>query len=188
MGAARGPTPRAASTPAKPSTSHHPAPVAGQLTVQTQPPSSVAFVVRRWTKKLAKTDAQQPTPGSNPTGNLRLTKARHAIDWRTFFREHLFGDADWQESADNFGNAIDVAYVDFGVEFDGEDMGTHTLRVDHAPHRESGQGNHVTVLHWDHLITGLQQRNFVDFYVAIEKMSDSTYRLSITKADPGVVL
>ncbi|MGH2758198.1 MAG: hypothetical protein ACRDKJ_01400 [Actinomycetota bacterium] len=180
--------PRAPRQPARPPAPTPPPPSPTRQPGPTPPPAPSVHVIRRWTKRLAKSDAQQPTAGSNPTGNLRLTKAGHAINWRTFFRDQLFAPVNWHSTTDTAGNAIEVADVDFEVEFDGVAKGARTLRVDHAPHRESGQANHVTVLHWDDLITELQRQSFVGYYVVIERLSDDSYRLRIERADPGAIL
>lgn len=144
-------------------------------------------VVRRWRKQMARTDAQQAAPGSNPTGNLRLTAARNPIDWRTFFRRDLFADVDWRAQEDRRGNRTEVASVEFDVSIRGVSLGTRTLTVDHAPHRQSNQDNHVTVLHWGELSETLRATSYVDDYVVLERLEDGRYRLRITEADPGAV-
>ena len=86
-------------------------------------------------------------PKSNPVGNLRLTTAGNSIDRRTSFREDMFGAASWSSGEDSKGNPIEIATVRFLVTIAGQSHGTMGLRVDHAPHRESDQHNHATVLH-----------------------------------------
>lgn len=51
-------------------------------------PATAQTVAERWSKQLARADAQQPTQsGTNPTGQLRLAKGnRRHIDHLTWFR------------------------------------------------------------------------------------------------------
>ncbi len=134
-----------------------------------------------WTKRLPATDAQQPpSPKSNPVGNLRLTKAGNPIDWRTWFREDMFGAASWFPGEDSKGNPIETATVQFLVTITGQSHGTVGLRVDHAPHRESGQHNHATVLHWGPLMPVLRATDYTGHTVTLRRMSDGAYRLDIS--------
>lgn len=54
-----------------------------------------------WRKRLNRSDAQQTSEGTNPTGCLRFTQARKdnaaVIDQTKFFRKQLFGKFDWKE-------------------------------------------------------------------------------------------
>ncbi len=152
------------------------------------PPPEVRGVVRRWTKQLSKSDAQRPSRGSNPTGNLRLTRAGHPIDWRTFFRNDLFGTATWAPDTDSQGNPIEIAKVRFEVAIGGDDYGSYELTVDHGPHREAGQANHVTVLHWGELAGILREEDHVGDFVVIERRSDGSFRLEIRPDAPPPVL
>lgn len=145
-------------------------------------------VVRRWTKRLARSDAQQPNVGSNPTGNLRLTQAGHSIDWRTFFRDDLFVTAPWSSSRDNQGNRIEIAQVQFEVVIRGRPIGVRELMLDHGPHRESGQANHVTVLHWGALMPILQGTSYIGDYVVIERLANDGFRLEIRPDAPPAIL
>ncbi len=43
---------------------------------------------------------------------------------------------------------MDIAIVPMDVTVAGAHLGTIDLRIDHAPHREAGQGNVPTILHW----------------------------------------
>jgi hypothetical protein len=140
-----------------------------------------AASVARWTKVLPASDAQHPpSPNSNPLGNMRLTKAGHQIDWLTWFRHELFGPAAWQNETDRKGNPIEVAEIPFAVTIAGESLGVLTLRVDHAPHRESGQSNHASVLHWGPLAPILRETNYSDYTLTLERLVDDSYRLEIS--------
>lgn len=143
--------------------------------------------VRRWTKKLRRSDAQQPSLGSNPTGNLRLTKAGHPIDWRTFFRNDLLATAHWTAGIDGHGQTIERATIPIVADMGGG-QSTHHLAVSHAPHRESGQANHTTVLHWGSLMDTLTATDHTDDYVAISRLSDGSFLLEVMPWDPGAII
>jgi hypothetical protein len=73
----------------------------GRETESTAPPlgriTDEAPVVKRWFKRMSPSDAQRPRGhGTNPTGNLRLVKARHRIDHTTYFRQNFFGPLSWR--------------------------------------------------------------------------------------------
>jgi HKD family nuclease len=147
-----------------------------------RPPGSMATPTVRWSKKLPKSDAHRPTAGSNPTGNVRLTKAGHPIDWTTFFRDDLFGDATWTQEP---GTDKEVATIPFRVTVQGDDEGPHALLVSYVPHRESGQANHTTVLHWGELVPMLAKTNFTDHYLTLERLRDSSYHLDLSEDEPS---
>lgn len=137
--------------------------------------------VASWTKVLPASDAQHPpSPRSNPLGNMRLTKADHEIDWLTWFRHDLFGPAEWSTVEDRKGNEVEIAWVPFAVTIDGRSHGLVSLQVDHAAHRESGQHNHATVLHWGSLGLVLRKTNYTGYVLTLQRMSDGTYRLEIS--------
>lgn len=106
-----------------------------------------------WRKKLGASDAQQTTGRTNPTGCLRFTKSpqynSRDIDQTTFFRDELFAGFDWEQiKATPFEEATNVP---FHFTINGEDHGTHTLRIQHKPSGEAGQHNYTTSLHWGEL-------------------------------------
>lgn len=67
-----------------------------------------------WKKQdLPKSDSQQPSEGSNPTCNLRLSQAGyivdgHRIDQTTYFRNHVFCDCAWEETENGEKTNISV--------------------------------------------------------------------------------
>lgn len=139
-----------------------------------------AVPVASWTKVLTASDAQHPpNPASNPLGNVRLTKAKHPIPWLTWFRRDLFGPARWRKRKDRNGKTIEIATVRFAVTIAGKSYGAVELVVDHAPHRESGQANHATVLHWGPLGSVLRSSDYSDHVLTLQRMSDGSYRLDI---------
>jgi len=142
--------------------------------------ASAPVVDHHWVKTLSASDAQRPpSPGSNPTGNLRLTQAGNQIEWLTWFRRVLFGPATWESRHDRGGNPIDTATISFHVAIESDDLGVHQLVVDHAPHRESGQSNHATVLHWGSLRERLEQQDLTGRDLELARLSDGTYRLRV---------
>lgn len=146
-------------------------------------PAPTARIVRRWTKELPASDGQRPPhAGTNPTGNVRLVKAGNPIDWRTYFREEMFGSADWVSETP--GSAKEVATVEFRVTVDGRDEGAHSLLVSHDPNREAGQANHMTVLHWGELIPLLASRDFTGYRLVLEELVDGTHHLELTSEEP----
>lgn len=144
--------------------------------------SGAPSVAKTWSKRLTASDAQHPpSPSSNPLGNMRLTQAGHDIPWLTWFRHELFGTQTWAIERDRKGNQIEVATVPFEVTIDGRWRGTLPLNVDHAPHRESGQSNHATVLHWGVLAPILYETDYTKWMLTIQRMSDGSYRLDISR-------
>lgn len=144
-------------------------------------------VVATWWKRLSASDAQHPpAAGSAPTGNLRLSKAGHSIDWRTYFRRDFFGGRSWTEGAVS-GLPAEEVTVTFHVIIDGEDLGAMGLRIDHAPHREADQNNVPTVLHWGALGEWLRATNYTDHYIALTKFADDRYNLEISRAVPDKI-
>lgn len=140
-------------------------------------------VVNAWSKELGHADAQQPVnPATNPIGNLRLTESGHDINHRRWFRDTLFGPADWRQTHDTSGNQIEEAIVPIAVVIGGVDLGQMLLRLTHAPHREAGQGNVPTVLHWGpELNRLLRSTDYSGHIVRIERFDDGGYRLSIAQ-------
>jgi len=142
------------------------------------PPAAVT--VASWSKVLPRGDAQHTRAGTNPTGNLRLTQARHDIDQTTWFRHQLFGPEPWTATTDGRGNPRETVTVPFHVTVRGSSLGVVSLRVDHAPHRESGQHNHTTVVHWGPLLPVLRATDYTGDTVTLARLSDGSYRLDVS--------
>ncbi|MDH3009265.1 phospholipase D family protein [Gordonia alkanivorans] len=140
-------------------------------------------VVRRWSKKLKRSDAQQlgPSAGTNLTGALRLTMSGHEIDQTTYFRYEFFGLETWHADVDKPN--VDYTEVPVEVFVLGDALGVMTFRVDHDVSREAGQGNFTTVLKWGPMNALLRQTSYVDNWVTLEALT-SGYRLSIVADDP----
>jgi hypothetical protein len=129
---------------------------------------------------MKRSDAQQVSTGSNPTGVLRLTQEQHEINHLTWFRQTMFRPpVVWSQSTDRQGNPIEQAGVPFDVRIEGQARGTVVLTVDHAPHRESGQGNVPTVIHWGSLAAELRANDYSGKTLTLERLSGGKYRLTI---------
>lgn len=133
-----------------------------------------------WKKRnLPKSDSQQPSEGSNPTCNLRLTQAGyvvdgHRIDQTTYFRNQVFCDCDWEETENGEKTCIPV-----DLEIDGEFKGRYNLKVTHEPHRESNQDNVTTILHWEDAIPALTEEDVTGKDLSLDKKDDGTYKIKI---------
>lgn len=137
--------------------------------------------VLEWTKVLPPTDAQQPpNPNSAPTGNIRLTKAGHDIDWLVWFRHTLFADANWQADTDRQQNPIEVAHVTFDVSIAGEPYGLVEMWLDHAPHRESDQANHATVLHLGPFLPTMREIDLTGYTLTLGVRADGSYSMDFS--------
>lgn len=144
-------------------------------------PSPPVEALAAWSKVLPRGDAQQQqSPGTNPTGNVRLTQAGHEINWRNWFRRTLFATASWHSALDTKGNEIERTAIPFEVTIAGVNLGSVELDVTHAPHREAGQANHTTVLHWGSLMSAMRAADYTGFTLTLERMSDGTYRLDVS--------
>lgn len=144
------------------------------------PPTPRPTPVASWSKVLPKGDAQQVPEGTNPTGNLRLTKAKHNIDWTTWFRRDLFGSAPWRQGLDGSNKPIEMVDIPFDVTVGGVALGQITLQLTHAPHRESGQRNHTTVLRWGLLLPTMRATDYTKHTVTITRRSNNTFALDIS--------
>jgi PLD-like domain len=173
-------TPTPPAPPAPPAPPSPPAPAPAPPPAQPAPSPPVEAVAA-WSKVLPRGDAQQQqSAGTNPTGNVRLTQAGHEINWRNWFRRTLFATASWQSALDTKGNEIERTAIPFEVTIAGVNLGSVELDVTHAPHREAGQANHTTVLHWGSLMSAMRAADYTGFTLTLERMSDGTYRLDVS--------
>jgi hypothetical protein len=145
-----------------------------------------ALVQKRWFKQLSRSDAQHPPrAGSKVTGALRMSKANHPIDWRTYFRREFFSGLKWDSELSRNHMSVEYARVPFYVLIDGQAIGEYECRIDHAPHREQDQSNVPTDLKWGPLMPVIRATDYTGDYVIIERLNDGSYRLEITPNDPG---
>ncbi len=132
-------------------------------------------VVALWWKRLSASDAQHPpSSASAPTGNLRLSKAGHPIDWRTYFRRDFFGSEQWRKTQVS-GHQAEEASVRFDVVLGGQSLGEVDILIDYATHREADQNNVPTVLHWGALGEHMRATDFTGFYVVLSKLGDGSF-------------
>jgi hypothetical protein len=143
---------------------------------------SMASVVARWSKKLTRSDCGQPRPGSNTTGALRFTQARHPIKQATWFRQVLFSDNSWTADPTHVGR--ERASIRFDVEIQGAKLGTHVLALKHDAEREADQSNFTTDLKWGSLTPAIIAQDLVGSYVVVERLQDGTHRMRIESAEP----
>lgn len=156
------------------------APVAGSDAV----PVGGQTVVRRWYRKLGFTQAQQKrTPTTQVKGSMTLTKAGSDVDHLTYFYNTFFAGLPWSPVLGTLDQTeVEVA---FHVWIDGHDLGVHDLRISHAPHRASSQGNVPTWLHWSTLGAYLQATSYVGFYATLERLENGEFRLVISRDPAG---
>jgi hypothetical protein len=128
---------------------------------------------------LSSSDAQQVKSGTNPTGKLRLSKAWHDIDHKTWFRDVFLDGIPWQSEVRQ-GNTYEVANVRFQVIVDDREIGNFSLAIDHAPHRVADQNNVPTVLAWGpELMEILRRTNYSGKTVQLTRAPDGTFELSL---------
>ena len=144
-------------------------------------------VTCRWFKKMNNTDAQQPRSKTEKiTHNLRLNQAGFKIDQKRWFRDVLFGELNWQTK--NTPKPIESTYPVFNVWIDKERFSKQELRVSYKLSRIANQNNISTVLHWGPLTHTLKSRDFVGYYVAIERLANNEFNLIISPDPTGEFL
>jgi hypothetical protein len=144
-------------------------------------PPGAPSVTDVWTKKMNRSDAQQVSERSNPTGLLRLTKEDHDVDPQTWFRRTFFrAPVKWKRTTDRRNNRVEQADVKFDVRIEGVDLGKFKLKVDYGIHREAKQKNIPTVIHWGpDLAKALRKRDRSGRMLTLERLDGGSYRLSI---------
>lgn len=149
-------------------------------------------VVKRWTKTMSASDAQQKsTPRTQVTGNIKLTEAGHDFDWTTYFRDTFFADLNWH-STDKPRGTLETADVDVEVFVDGVSVGTYEMVVDHAAYRRLAgtrdQSNVPTWLKWRAFGAYLREHPLAGRVASLERMSDDSFRLHIQDGPTGPFL
>ncbi len=177
------PPPVQVSPPVAPAAPQMPT-VAIPTTVPQATPPAVS-VTHHWAKEMSASDAQHPhSTTSNVIGALKLTKAGHNIDHKTYFRNTFFGGVVWATQTTSRGPK-EEAIVTFDVVIAGRQMGQIPLKIDHAAYRVARQGNVATWLHWGPLGATLRQTDYTGAWVIIERLTDGGYHLEITPAAPS---
>ena len=84
----------------------------------------------------------------------------------------------------NFHRAV---LVPFDVTIDGVNHGRKRLKLSHSANRVAAQNNAPTFLHTGDLQSVLSNATpgHAGHWIALEAMSDGTYRLTITRQSPG---
>ena len=133
-----------------------------------------------WKKNnLPKSDSQHPTNGSNATCNLRLSQAGYEvngqkIDQKTYFRENVFADCNWEETEKG-----EKTHILADLEIDGESKGRYNLKVTHESHREANQDNVTTILHWEEAISVLRENDVTGKNLSLDRDEDGIYQIKI---------
>jgi HKD family nuclease len=142
-----------------------------------------AEVVKRWYKRLPAADAQQLDPStSSGSASATLIQFHHPIDPTIYFRHNLFDAVDWVPEEGH----RETASVEFDVRIEGVSRGKRQLVIVHDPSFESGQANRTTLLRWGaELNQYLRANDHSDDYLTLERLSDGSYRLTISQAVVG---
>lgn len=152
----------------------------------TTAPAAPLTVARRWFKKLPPDNAQHPRrAGTNVTGSLRLTKAGHPIDFRTYFRDSFFRGLSWGPDPRPQRAGGEAVEVDFIVSLPGQPDKTARLLVAHDPRREAGQNNFSTSVHWGELMPDMRATDYTGYIVTLERYSDDSFKLVIAPTETG---
>ncbi|GGJ79674.1 phospholipase D-like domain-containing protein [Deinococcus aquiradiocola] len=151
-------------------------------------PLSPSTVIRRWVKKLNTTDSQQVNPGSNPTGNLRLSKAQNNITSQTYFRGIFFSSLVWTSApvTSLVMTHKEIASLDAYVYFDGIYYGIFQIEISHSTSRIASQANIASVLHWRRLLPILTSSNYKGGYVSIELNASGEYIIRVDKSPSSI--
>lgn len=150
-------------------------------------PPSEGRPVRRWWKRLTASDVLRKPESSHQRNYVALSQAGHKeIDFKTWFREELFGPADWAEEEMRTGNVKEVAVIPFDVIVGDESLGRYDLRVDHAENRIANQNNSPTYLNWSSMIDVIRGSDFRDWWLELARLDDGTFRLRLLREEPEV--
>ncbi|WP_437016315.1 hypothetical protein [Streptomyces sp. enrichment culture] len=162
---------------------------ATSLTLEDEPAGPHEILVHSWFKKMSRSDAQRPEGAkSTVTGSLKLTKAKHPIDQKSYFRHSFFSDLEWAVAKQTPKGIQEKAQVAFEVLIGSKVLGTYDLVIDHADYRIANQGNVPTWLHWgEELGAYLKSHDHADDYVTIERFEDGSYRLTISTDPVGEI-
>lgn len=141
-------------------------------------------VIRRWNKKMTRSDSGHPRPGSQTTGALRFTQAQQPIDQASWPRQRLFGHLPWQPDARYPGREIVTAQFDMTIH--GTHYGVHQLVLKHDARRGAGQANFTTDLKWAQLPRAIRQNMHFDDWVSVERYSDGALHITVTVQAPAL--
>jgi hypothetical protein len=152
----------------------------------TTAPATGATLARRWFKTLPNADAQHPARATTKvTGALRLTKAKHPINVRMYFRDSFFGGLPWAADTRPLRAGGEAVEVDFTVSLPGQPDMKARLLVAHDTRREAGQRNFSTSIHWGDLMPDMRATDYTGYVVTLERYGDDSFRLVIAPAETG---
>jgi hypothetical protein len=134
-----------------------------------------------WQKTMTKTDAQRQK--GNPTGDLRLTRAKYKIngkdiDQTEYFRDQVFGNLEW--SCINQDTGKEVCESNFEIFFDNEKYGERILQISHKPLGEAGQSNYTTGIRWGPWLSHLLIHEIDCTGKVVSLFSDNNYIIEIS--------
>jgi hypothetical protein len=144
------------------------------------PASKTSPKVGHWSKKLPASDAQRKQTG-NQSGVVAFTQGnyRGEIDQTTYFRQDLFGEAQWTATLTMTGLPMEVATVPMHVIIDGVNHGALQFKISHALNREHNQNNYTTTLHLDPITPLFSQTDMTGKILDVERYADGSYSLTI---------
>ena len=146
-------------------------------------PETTPVKPAKWYKKLTVSDAQRKRSG-NQRGSITLTKSGFPIDAQTYFRNDLFGSADWIMGKTRTGLPLETASIRFRTMIHGRDLGTLSFTVSYAPNRQADQANYTSLLHLGPLAGLFENSNMAEKWLSLERKSDGSYALTIGNTNP----
>lgn len=140
-------------------------------------------MVLRWSKKLSRTDAQQPT-GGYPVPYLRFTCSGSPHDTQFWFRDVFFSSLVWRNSV--FGqHPVEEADVAVEVTIHANNMGIRQMTLTYDAGRRANNNTPTTYLHYDpQTVNDLRNNNFTDDWVVLERTPQGHFHLSIQAVAP----
>lgn len=132
----------------------------------------------KWSKKISASDAQRKKTG-NQRGGITLVEAGHNIDSGSWFRDELFGDLSWSSGQTRTGQPREEAWAQAEVRFPGHVGETMTLKISHAPNREQGKHNYVSLLHLGAMAPRFASTDFTGYIIEIARLETGTFVVEI---------
>ena len=105
---------------------------------------------------------------------------RGQIDQTLYFRNDLFGQLTWTESAANTGQPIESTTVPMHVTINGTYHGVLDFKITNASNRESSQNNYTAELHVEPVTPIFKQTNMSQRHLDIALDSKGEYWLNIS--------
>jgi hypothetical protein len=145
--------------------------------------SPAAPTSAHWDKKLTRSDAQRKTTG-NQRGSITLVQAGHPINAQTYFRNDLFGAANWVSDTTRTSETLEIAAIPFNVNLRGKKLGVLNLEVSYALNREAAQANYTSLLHLGPLKKYFTALDMTGKWLTFSRGADGKYALSILDSAP----